>query len=93
MVIVTTEDDRAEKEDLFDTRLIECLRCGGVYRKIAPARYVRDGDERAKIVRTPCVECGTKDECIVLFLASVARTRERERERAFPFREGRVYVG
>ena len=83
-------NDDDEAMNLFDARLVECLGCGGVYRKIAPARYARDGDPEARRVGRPCVECGTGEGCIVWRGLSSNSAREKT---PFPFAEGMVVGG
>ena len=98
-------DGAVESDDVdafFESRLVECLRCGEVYRKVAPARYVRDGDDgnekTRKTVGRPCVECGTRDECIewrgtktTKTTNATKTTKTTNATSQFRFREGLVW--
>ena len=109
-VVANADDTCADDEDVdarasstldfFDAHLIECLGCGGVYRKLAPARYVKegrdddgddDGEERL-FRRRPCAKCGTGEHCVEWRGWRGGRGRTRV-ERTFPFAAGMVVAG
>ena len=92
--MTTTTTTERKDDDFFDAHLIECLGCGGVYRKLAPARYVRDGrddDDKGLSRRRPCAKCGTTEHCVE-WRGWRGRGGTRV-ERTFPFATGLVIGG
>ena len=86
------ERDDDDGDDFFAACLTECLKCGGVYQKVAPARYVRDGDDEGRHQKRPCFTCRTKDNCIMWRGGSPSSKQRKGKrlKRAFQFDAGLV---
>lgn len=91
--VFATKGSERKDDDFFDVHLIECLGCGGVYRKLAPARYVREGHaDEGPSRRRPCAKCGTGEHCVE-WRGRRRRGGSRVERTAFPFAAGVVVAG
>ena len=86
--MTTTTTTERKDDDFFDAHLIECLGCGGVYRTLAPARYVRDGrdDDDKGLSETTVREM--RDDGTLRGVERVERTRRDPRRTHVSFRDG-----